>query len=65
MSLNLQHCPLRYAWCCNTSENLKNKQTVYFIPEEKNILEGRGLSWRKVLLSQTASAELSTGIFHG
>lgn len=41
MSLNLQHCPLRYAWCCNTFENLKRKQTGYFIPEEKDFLEGR------------------------
>lgn len=41
MSLNLQHCPLRYAWCCNTFENLKSKQTGYFIPEGKDFLEGR------------------------
>lgn len=65
MSLNHQHCPLRYAWCCNTSENLTNKQTGYFIAEEKGFSRRKGLSWRKDLLSLSASAELSTGIFHG
>lgn len=41
MSLNCLHCPLRYAWCCNTSKNLKNKQTVYLITEEKDVSGGK------------------------
>lgn len=59
MSLNLQHCPLRHAWCYNTFENLETKQTDFFI----GFFRKKGLSWRNDLLL-SASAELSTGIFH-
>lgn len=66
MSLNLQHCPLRYASCCNTFENIENKQTNWlFYSRRKGFFGRKGLLWRRALLSLSASAELRTGIFHG